>query len=225
MILFKEVCKSYTGDTYNIQALDSVTFHIEEGEFVSVMGKSGSGKTTLLNILGFLDKADSGTITFMGEDVSNPSMSALWKNRKKYIGFVFQNFALINHCTVYENVVLPLEALGKGRRECRMRVTETLEKLNIDHLVNKYPGQISGGEKQRVAIARALVDESRLILADEPTGALDSNTANEIMDIFKEINNTGKTVIVVTHDNDIAAQTKRKITLENGRIADDIRLC
>ena len=225
MILYKEVCKSYTGDTYNIQALDSVTFHIEEGEFVSVMGKSGSGKTTLLNILGFLDKADSGTITFMGEDVSNPSMSALWKNRKKYIGFVFQNFALINHCTVYENVVLPLEALGKGRRECRMRVTETLEKLNIGHLVNKYPGQISGGEKQRVAIARALVDESRLILADEPTGALDSNTANEIMDIFKEINNTGKTVIVVTHDNDIAAQTKRKITLENGRIADDIRMC
>jgi putative ABC transport system ATP-binding protein len=188
------------------------------------MGRSGSGKTTLLNILGFLDKPDGGTITFMGEDVSDVSGTALWKYRKKYIGFVFQNFALINHCTVYENVVLPLEALGKGKRECRMRVTEALEKLNIGHLVNKYPRQISGGEKQRVAIARALVDESRLILADEPTGALDSGTAAEIMDIFQQINNMGKTIIVVTHDDDIAARTRRKISLENGRIAADIRL-
>ncbi|MGN0160319.1 MAG: ABC transporter ATP-binding protein [Lachnospiraceae bacterium] len=224
MISLKEVCKSYTGDTYNIQALDSVTFNIEEGEFVSVMGKSGSGKTTLLNILGFLDKADSGTITFMDEDVSGLSRRALWKYRKKYIGFVFQNFALINHCTVYENVALPLEGLGIGRRECRMRVNEALEKLKIGHLVNNFPGQISGGEKQRVAIARALVDESRLILADEPTGALDSNTADEIMAIFQEINNMGKTIIVVTHDDDIAARTRRKITLENGKIAADIRL-
>jgi putative ABC transport system ATP-binding protein len=224
MISLKDVSKSYKGDTYKIQALDSVTFNIDEGEFVSVMGRSGSGKTTLLNILGFLDKPDGGTITFMGEDVSDVSGTALWKYRKKYIGFVFQNFALINHCTVYENVVLPLEALGKGKRECRMRVTEALEKLNIGHLVNKYPRQISGGEKQRVAIARALVDESRLILADEPTGALDSGTAAEIMDIFQQINNMGKTIIVVTHDDDIAARTRRKISLENGRIAADIRL-
>lgn len=221
MIKLKDICKSYAGDTYNIKALDSVSCHIAEGEFVSVMGKSGSGKTTLLNILGLLDKPDSGEFYFFNKKVSELSKSELFNYRKRYIAFIFQNFALINYCTVFENISLPLEALGKGRRECRKRVMDVLEQLDIGYLINKYPGQISGGEKQRVAIARALIDESRLILADEPTGSLDSDTAGEIMNVLKKINEEGKTIIVVTHDCDVAAQTKRKIVLLNGRIDSD----
>lgn len=224
MISLKNINKCYVGDTYNIQALESISFDINEGEFVSIMGKSGSGKTTLLNILGFLDVPDSGDFYFMGNDVSKLSARKLWKYRKDYIGFVFQNFALINHCSVYENVILPLEAVGMKRREYRKKALEMLEMLGILELKDKFPGQISGGQKQRVAIARALVGESKVILADEPTGALDAKTSIEIMNVLKEINGMGKTIILVTHDEDIAKMTKRIITIEDAKIVADREL-
>lgn len=221
MIQLKNINKVYEGDTYKIQALENITLNIEEGEFISIMGRSGSGKTTLLNIIGFLDTPTSGIFKYLNEDVSNLSGNKLWKYRRDNIGFVFQNFALINHCDVFDNVSLPLEAVNVSRKERVRRVNEILELLGIEALRNKYPGQISGGQKQRVAIARALVGNPRVILADEPTGALDATTGDGILEIFKEINDKGKTVIIVTHDEKVAKKTNRLILLEESKILSD----
>lgn len=227
MMELSHINKIYEGDTYKIQALDDITFNIKEGEFVSIMGRSGSGKTTLLNIIGFLDTATSGTFRLFGEDVSRLSDKNLWKYRRDHIGFVFQNFALIDHCSVFENVALPLEAVGVSRRERTKRVNEILELVGIEDLKNKYPGQISGGQKQRVAISRALIHNPKIILADEPTGALDAATGEAILDILKKVNQMGNTVILVTHDEKIAKKTNRLIVLENSRLVSDtpINIC
>jgi putative ABC transport system ATP-binding protein len=222
MIKLNNVNKVYEGDTYKIQALKNINLDIEEGEFISIMGRSGSGKTTLLNIIGFLDVPTSGKFTFMGEDVSDISDKKLWRYRRDNIGFVFQNFALINHCNVFDNIALPLEAVGVSHREKIRKVNDILDMVGISELKNKYPGQISGGQKQRVAIARALVGNPNIILADEPTGALDTSTGDDILSIFKDINDNGKTVIIVTHDEKVANQTNRLIKLEKGCIVYDM---
>ena len=221
MIRLENINKLYEGDTYKIQALQDITLTIGEGEFVSIMGRSGSGKTTLLNILGFLDTATSGTFLFGGKDVSHISGKNLWRHRRENIGFVFQNFALIDHNTVLENVILPLQAMNVSRREAVKKADRLLDRMGIAEMKHKYPSQISGGQKQRVAIARALVADPKIILADEPTGALDADTAEEIMQIFQEIYAQGKTVVIVTHDDKIAAKTNRLIRLEKGTIVED----
>ena len=221
MIRLENINKLYEGDTYKIQALQDITLTIGEGEFVSIMGRSGSGKTTLLNIIGFLDTATSGTFLFGGKDVSHISSKNLWRYRRENIGFVFQNFALIDHNTVLENVILPLQAMNVSRREAVKKVDHLLDRMGIAEMKHKYPSQISGGQKQRVAIARALVADPKIILADEPTGALDADTAEEIMQIFQEIHAQGKTVVIVTHDDKIAAKTNRLIRLEKGTIVED----
>lgn len=221
MIQLKSVNKIYEGDTYKIHALKNISLNINQGEFVSIMGRSGSGKTTLLNIMGFLDVPTDGEFLFMGEDVSELSLKKLWRYRRENIGFVFQNFALINHCSVFDNVALPLEAVGTPRREKIKRVNAVLETVGISDLKGKYPSQISGGQRQRVAIARALVKEPRIILADEPTGSLDVRTGDEILDVFQEINDGGKTVILVTHDEKIARRTNRMLVLEEAALAMD----
>lgn len=221
MIRLENINKLYEGDTYKIQALQDITLTIGEGEFVSIMGRSGSGKTTLLNIIGFLDTATSGTFLFGGKDVSHISSKNLWRYRRENIGFVFQNFALIDHNTVLENVILPLQAMNVSRREAVKKADRLLDRMGIAEMKHKYPSQISGGQKQRVAIARALVADPKIILADEPTGALDADTAEEIMQIFQDIHAQGKTVVIVTHDDKIAAKTNRLIRLEKGTIVED----
>lgn len=221
MIRLENINKLYEGDTYKIQALQDITLTIGEGEFVSIMGRSGSGKTTLLNILGFLDTTTSGTFLFGGKDVSHISSKNLWRYRRENIGFVFQNFALIDHNTVLENVILPLQAMNVSRREAVKKADRLLDRMGIAEMKHKYPSQISGGQKQRVAIARALVADPKIILADEPTGALDADTAEEIMQIFQEIHAQGKTVVIVTHDDKIAAKTNRLIRLAKGTIVED----
>lgn len=221
MIRLENINKLYEGDTYKIQALQDITLTIGEGEFVSIMGRSGSGKTTLLNIIGFLDTVTSGTFLFGGKDVSHISSKNLWRYRRENIGFVFQNFALIDHNTVLENVILPLQAMNVSRREAVKKADHLLDRMGIAEMKHKYPSQISGGQKQRVAIARALVADPKIILADEPTGALDADTAEEIMQIFQEIHAQGKTVVIVTHDDKIAAKTNRLIRLEKGTIVED----
>lgn len=221
MIEMKGINKIYKGDTYEIQALSEINLHVEEGELLAVMGRSGSGKSTLLNLMGFLDVPNSGVFRFLNQDVSHLSSKELWKYRRDYIGFVFQHFVLINHCSVFDNVALPLEALGTGRRERIQKVKQVLEMLEISDLQKKYPGQISGGQKQRVAIARAIVCNPKVLLADEPTGALDAKTGDELMAIFKRLNREGKTIVIVTHDKEIAGQTNRIITLEESRMISD----
>lgn len=221
MIKIRNMDKYYKGDTYKVQALKKISLDIEEGEYLSIMGRSGSGKTTLLNILGFLDTPTSGSFEFLGEEVSNLSVKKLWEYRKNNVAFVFQHFALMNQKTVFDNVALPLCAKGVSRKKAKSLVEEQLEKLGIKDLEYKYPTQISGGQKQRVAIARALVAKAKLLLADEPTGALDYGTGQELMEIFHEIHKQGTTIVLVTHDRNIAEQTNRIVTIQDSEIVDD----
>ena len=222
MIHLKNVGRIYEGDTYRIAALENINLNVNEGEFISIMGRSGSGKTTLLNLIGFLDTPTDGQYSFDGKDVSNITVSKLWKYRRKNIGFVFQNFALIDTNTVYENVILPLQAVSMPHRQLKERAYEMLERVGISDLKNKYPSQISGGQKQRTAIARALANDPRIILADEPTGALDTETGDAIIELFRDINQKGKTIIIVTHDDKVAEKTRRRVRLEKGQIVEDV---
>ena len=222
MIHLKNVGRIYEGDTYRIAALENINLNVNEGEFISIMGRSGSGKTTLLNLIGFLDTPTDGQYSFDGKDVSNITVSKLWKYRRKNIGFVFQNFALIDTNTVYENVILPLQAVGMPHRQLKERAYEMLERVGISDIKNKYPSQISGGQKQRTAIARALANDPRIILADEPTGALDTETGDAIIELFRDINQKGKTIIIVTHDDKVAEKTRRRVRLEKGQIVEDV---
>ena len=221
MIELEGINRIYEGETYKIQALTDITLSIKEREFVSIMGRSGSGKTTLLNIIGFLDTPTNGRYLFAGEDVSHLTNKKLWKYRRDNIGFVFQNFALINHSSVFDNVALPLEAVGMSRKEISNRVNEILELIEIKDLYHKYPGQISGGQKQRVAIARALVHNPKVVLADEPTGALDSKTGTLILDVLEKVNQMGTTVVLVTHDEKVAQRTNRILYIEDSRLMEN----
>lgn len=218
MITLRNIVKSYNIEDKEFHALDGVDLDIAKGEMVAVMGPSGSGKSTMLNIIGGMDTATSGEYSFDDIEVSKLGNVGLYKFRKNNVSFVFQQFALMNKHTVYENVEMPLIAKKINRRKRREIVMEKLEMLNIADQAKKLPTHLSGGQQQRCAIARALASDNKLILADEPTGALDSSTGEEILNIFQSINKMGKTVIIITHDINVASKCRRIISLEDGKI-------
>lgn len=220
MIELKDVCKTYKYGKEETKALDNINLTIKDGEFVAVIGNSGSGKSTLLNVIGCMDLMDSGSYILNGQEISGIKINKLHKARKESISFVFQNFALLNHYTVFENVEVPLLAKKVRKSERKRIVKEKLELMGIYDLKSKLPTKISGGQQQRCAIARALASDNNIILADEPTGALDSKTGEEIINVLKQLNRMGKTVIIVTHNMDIAKQTDRILEMEDGRIRD-----
>lgn len=221
MISIKNLHKSYPVGNDSLHVLKGIDLHIKEGEFVSIMGSSGSGKSTLLNIVGLLDGHDSGEYRLNGQliDKLNEKKAALLRN--KFLGFVFQSFNLISYKTALENVALPLYYSGVGRKERQRIALEYLDKVGLKDWAKHLPNELSGGQKQRVAIARALVTKPKVVLADEPTGALDSTTTDSVMDLLKEINDEGMTVFVITHEEEVAAQTKRIVRLKDGVIVSD----
>ena len=218
MIHVEELSKVYKNGKIEVKALHEISFHVEQQEFVSIMGASGSGKTTLLHILGCLDRANDGLYVLDGVNVSELKDKDFATIRNQKIGFVFQAFNLLPKLTILENVELPMLYGGVKVKERRERALLALEKVGLGERVKHKPNEISGGQKQRVAIARALVNNPAIILADEPTGNLDSKSSEEIMQIFKDLNNEGATIVMVTHEDDIAAHTKRKVVFRDGRI-------
>lgn len=216
-----DVCKVYNPGENEVRALDHVSVTIEEGEFVAIIGQSGSGKSTLMNMLGCLDVPTSGTYILHGQDVSALSDDELSDIRNSEIGFIFQGFNLIQNLTALENVELPLIYRGVGKAKRAELSEQALEKVGLGHRMDHKPAEMSGGQQQRVAIARAIAQAPPIILADEPTGNLDSNSTQEIMGILRELYNEGRTVILITHDNEIAAQAKRVIKIRDGRIESD----
>ena len=221
MIELAEITKEYRNDDVVTPALNGINLKINQGEFVAIMGTSGSGKTTLLNIIGCMDIPTTGEYRFSGEDLSNANEKRLSAVRGSQIAFVFQHFALINSYTVYENVEVPLLKQPMPKAERRKRVTAALNAVGISELAKKLPSHISGGQKQRVAIARAIASGADVILADEPTGALDSKTGQEIIHLFLKLNAAGKTIVLITHDRHIASFAQRIVTIRDGRITDN----
>lgn len=221
MIELRQITKSYQTGTHSLQVLKGIDLNIESGELVSIMGSSGSGKSTLLNIMGILDDHDSGKYLLGGKPVENLSEKQAAYYRNRYIGFVFQSFNLLGFKNALENVALPLYYQKVGRKKRNKIALEYLDRVGLKEWAAHMPSELSGGQKQRVAIARALISEPNVILADEPTGALDSTTSYEVMEFFKEVNKAGKTVIIVTHEDDIAHQTDRIIFLKDGTILKD----
>ena len=220
MIRLENVCINYQIGSETIHALDHATLSIDKGEFVSIIGPSGSGKSTLMNIIGCLDTADSGEYILDEIPIEDYTEKELAKIRSRKIGFVFQNFNLIQKLTAEENVELPLIYQGVKKSERDKRVKAALEKVNLTKRANHYPTELSGGQQQRVAIARAIVADPSLILADEPTGNLDSSTSKEIMEIFVDLNEQGNTIVLITHDNDVAEQAKRTLHIKDGRVSE-----
>ena len=218
MIKLENISKIYRFDDIVTEALKDVSLTIEKGEFVAIMGASGSGKSTLLNIIGCMDKATSGTYIFDDEIISELNSKKLSKIRNQKITFVFQNFALMEKYTAYENIELPLINRNISLAERRKKISEISKKLGIQTQLNKLPKQMSGGQQQRIALARALVSGADVILADEPTGSLDKKNGIEFMEFLKELNKNGKTIILVTHDFNIASYAKRIITISDGRV-------
>jgi putative ABC transport system ATP-binding protein len=218
LIKIDNLVKTYTLGTKSVEVLKGVSLEIERGDLVSIVGKSGSGKSTLLNIIGILDNYDSGNYWFNNNLIKNINETEAAHYRNKFIGFVFQTFHLIGTKTALENVELPLYYRGESKTEMRQRAEEMLEKVGLGDRMHHLPNELSGGQKQRVAIARALVTQADLILADEPTGALDSKTSHEIIDLLLEINREGKTVLIVTHEHEVANICKRKIEIADGQI-------
>ena len=221
MIVIKDLHKSYRMGTNSLHVLKGLNLSVEEGELVAIMGSSGSGKSTLLNILGMLDEADSGEYILDGVPIRNLNETKAAKYRNKFLGFIFQSFNLINYKTAIENVALPLYYQRVNRNERQEKAMKYLEKVGLKNWAHHLPSELSGGQKQRVAIARAMAAEPKVLLADELTGALDSKTSYEIMDLIQEINDEGKTILVVTHEPDIAQMCKRIIHLKDGVIVED----
>lgn len=220
LIELKNIQKDFFMGDEEIKALNNVNLKIDKNEFVSIIGPSGSGKSTLMNILGLLDEPDSGEYLLDGKNVANLKENDLADIRNKKIGFIFQNFNLLQKSTALENVQVPLIYHGEKTKESRKTAEVYLEKVGLKGRENHLPTQLSGGQQQRVAIARALSCNPEIILADEPTGALDSKTSLEIMDILKSLNEKGKTIIVITHDINVAKRAKRIITIKDGKISE-----
>ena len=221
LVEIRDICKIYNPGENEVKALDHVSLTIHENEFVAIIGQSGSGKSTLMNMLGCLDVPTSGSYYLHGQDVSHMSDDELSDVRNKEIGFIFQGFNLIAGLTALENVELPLIYRGVGKRE-RMRLADTaLDKVGLAKRKTHKPSEMSGGQQQRVAIARAIAQAPPVILADEPTGNLDSGSTKEIMEILQKLHGEGRTVILITHDNEIAAQAKRVIKIIDGKIVQD----
>lgn len=222
LIEIRDVCKVYNPGENEVRALDHVNLRIDKNEFVAIIGQSGSGKSTLMNMLGCLDVPSSGTYILNGQDVSGLTDDDLSDIRNREIGFIFQGFNLISGLTALENVELPLIYRGVGKKE-RIQLSKTaLEKVGLKARMEHKPSEMSGGQQQRVAIARAIAQAPPVILADEPTGNLDSGSTREIMEILKGLHAEGRTVILITHDNEIAARAKRIIRIMDGKIVDDI---
>lgn len=218
MIKLTNIKKYFMMGDEQIKALDDITLHVEKGEYLSIIGPSGSGKSTLMNILGLLDVPDSGEYLLDGVNTENLSDNSLAKLRNKKIGFVFQNFNLLPKLTAWENVQVPLIYQGKNAKESKKIAYKYLEKVGLKGRENHLPKQLSGGQQQRVAIARALSCEPEIILADEPTGALDSKTGREIKNMLKDLNNEGQTIILITHDNSMAEEAKRIVKIADGKL-------
>ena len=221
MIQVKDVHKSYDlGETF-VHALRGVSFSIEEGEFVSIMGPSGSGKSTLMNIIGCLDTPSEGTYLLNNRNVGNLDEEQLAGIRNEEIGFVFQKFQLLPRSSALENVALPLKYASVKQSERLIRAEEVLDKVGLTNRLTHKPTELSGGEQQRVAIARALVNSPSILFADEPTGNLDSKTGGQVLEIFKDLNKRGQTIVVITHEREVAKQSQRTITIKDGEIGSD----
>ena len=223
MIKVSNLSKVFRTEEIETTALNGVSFEIKDGEFVAIMGPSGCGKSTLLNILGLLDNPTEGSYQFGDTEVANLKEKDRTKFRKGNIGFVFQSFNLIDELNVYENIELPLRYLDIPSSERKARVTEMMKRMNISHRAKHFPQQLSGGQQQRVAIARACVANPKLILADEPTGNLDSKNGKEVMELLQELNNEGATIVMVTHSQKDAAMAQRTIDLFDGKIVSDVK--
>ena len=224
MIKTKSLQKIFKTEEVETWALHDVTLEIKEGEFVAIMGPSGCGKSTLLNILGLLDNPTNGVYELNGTDVSKFSEAERTNLRKGVIGFVFQSFNLIDELNVYENIELPLLYMGVPKEERKRRVEEAMQRMDIAHRVKHFPQQLSGGQQQRVAIARAVVANPKLILADEPTGNLDSKNGKEVMDLLTQLNKEGTTVVMVTHSQHDAGYATRTINLFDGQVVNTVRM-
>ena len=224
MIEIKDLHKSYKMGSNSLHVLKGINFKAEEGELVAIMGSSGSGKSTLLNILGMLDEADEGDYILDGVPIKNLSETKAAKYRNKFLGFIFQSFNLINYKSALENVALPLYYQKVGRKERESKALKYLEQVGLKEWAHHLPNELSGGQKQRVAIARAMAAEPKVLLAGEPTGALDSTTSYEVMDLIQHINDQGNTILVVTHEEDIAHMCKRIIHLRDGIIVEDKKI-
>ena len=221
MIEIKDLHKSYQMGSNSLHVLKGIDFSVKEGELVSIMGSSGSGKSTLLNILGMLDEADSGSYFLDGMPIKNLNEKVAAKYRNKFLGFIFQSFNLITYKSALDNVSMPLYYQGVKRKERLEKALHYLSKVGLADWASHLPNELSGGQKQRVAIARALASEPKVLLADEPTGALDTKTSYEVMELIQGINDEGKTILIVTHEPDIANMTKRIVNLKDGVIIDD----
>ena len=213
--------KTYRMGSNVVNALNGVSFHIKPNEFVAIIGPSGSGKSTLMNMIGCLDIPTSGTYFLDGKEVSRLKQDALADIRNKKIGFIFQSFNLLPKLNAIENVELPLIYMGIGKRERRIMASEALERVGLGDRMHHRPSELSGGQQQRVAIARALSSKPPLILADEPTGALDSKSGKDVMAMMHELHESGKTIVLITHDNDVANQAKRVIRIHDGQILEE----
>lgn len=220
MIQTENLTKLYTTDEVETTALNNISLSIDEGEFVAIMGPSGCGKSTLLNVLGLIDSADSGSYKFLGKEITRLNEKERSTLRKQNIGFIFQSFNLIDELTVFENVELPLQYQRVTSTERKKIVEELLERFGIAHRSKHYPQQLSGGQQQRVAICRAIAGNQKLIFADEPTGNLDSQNGKEVMELLSDLNNSGTTVVMVTHSENDAKYAKRVIRLKDGELVD-----
>ncbi|SHJ11878.1 putative ABC transport system ATP-binding protein [Arenibacter nanhaiticus] len=224
MIEIKDLHKSYKMGKNSLHVLKGINFSVEEGELVAIMGSSGSGKSTLLNILGMLDVLDEGSYSLDKVPIINLNETKAAQYRNKFLGFVFQSFNLINYKTALENVALPLYYQRVGRKERNIKALKYLEQVGLKEWATHLPNELSGGQKQRVAIARAMAAEPKVLLADEPTGALDSKTSYEVMDLIQKINDSGNTILIVTHEPDIANMCKRVVHLKDGVIVEDKKI-